>query len=364
LVIRRAFYREAARTILAAAALLLVLFVFLGLTQLLGQAAAGKYPRDVIFTLLGLELVNNLTVLIPLATYVGILMTLARWYRDSEMTVLAACGIGLWSILRPVMQLATFFALLTTVLALYLSPLATARIERVKTEGQNRAQLMIAQPGLFTELHAPGRILFVERIGKDGVLRHIFANDRKAAKQNILVADSGREIRADDGEILLVLKDGSMYEGLPGAPDYRIVDFQKYTLRLEPPEAEAQSTRVDSLSTLALVRSTNPRQVAELHWRLAKPVSLLVLAAFALVLAHTDARRGRLGNLLAAILVYFTYSNLIGIGELLLKGGRLPTAIGLWWVHGALAAVVVFLLVRRAWNKPLLPISGMITRWR
>jgi len=41
-----------------------------------------------------------------------ILLTLARWYRDNEMTVLQACGVGIIALVRPVMLLALAFALL------------------------------------------------------------------------------------------------------------------------------------------------------------------------------------------------------------------------------------------------------------
>jgi lipopolysaccharide export system permease protein len=82
---------------------------------------------------------------------------------------------------------------------------------------------------------------------------------------------------------------------------------------------------------------------------------VLVLALFALVMARTDPRKGRMGNVLAAILVYVVYTNALGVGETLLHDGRVPLALGLWWVHAAFAICAGYLLMRRACNKPLLP---------
>ena len=79
-----------------------------------------------------------------------------------------------------------------------------------------------------------------------------------------------------------------------------------------------------------------------------------MLAAFALVLGYTDPRRGRLTNLFAAILVYFIYSNLLGLGQTLIKKGVVPPALGLWWVHVGLALIAFYLFARRSANKPLL----------
>ncbi|NIO42173.1 MAG: hypothetical protein GTO41_19665, partial [Burkholderiales bacterium] len=60
------------------------------------------------------------------------------------------------------------------------------------------------------------------------------------------------------------------------------------------------------------------------------------------------------------ILVYFVYTNFLGVGEALLKDGRVPSVLGLWWVHVCAGLMAVYLLARRARNKPLLPIPRII----
>ena len=95
MVIKRAFYHEAILTTLAVTLVLVVLFLFLVLTKLLGKAAIGEYARGIVFTLLGLALGRRLEVLLPLAFYLGVWLTFARSYRDTEMTGLAARGVGL-----------------------------------------------------------------------------------------------------------------------------------------------------------------------------------------------------------------------------------------------------------------------------
>ena len=107
-----------------------------------------------------------------------------------------------------------------------------------------------------------------------------------------------------------------------------------------------------------LARGDGPA-IAELHWRLAKPIIVFVLALYALVLAHTDARRGRLSNLFAAILVYLIYSNLLGLGQTLLKKDQISPLVGLWWLHVGMVLVAIYLLRQRASNRPLIPLP----RW-
>lgn len=357
MIIRRAFYREAALTIGAGVALLLLVFVVLGLTKFLGEAALGQYPRDIVFTILSLELIRRMETLIPLATYVGLLMTLGRWYRDSEMTVLAACGVGLAMILRPVAQLALVIALVVAGFSFYLSPITMGMAVRAKAESLSRSDISIVAPGVFTDLRGSGRILYVEKVRANGTLERIFVNDKQADKQNVVVAQTGRQrIDPDTGERLLVLDHGAAYEGTPGEPDYRVVDFESYTLRLEQPGVVPPTSDINARPTRTLLQSSDTEDRIELQWRLAKPLSVLILAAFAVVLAHTDARRGRVVNLVAAILVYFIYNNLIGIGDTFLRNGRVPIGLGLWWVHLSLAATAAYLLARRVQNRPLLPL--------
>lgn len=364
MIIRRAFYREASLTILAVATVLLILFIFLGLTQLLGRAAAGKQARDIVLLLLGLELVHRLSLLLPLALYLGTVLTLSRWYRDNEMTVLAACGIGLGSMLRAVLYLAIGGSVVVGALSLYLSPWARAKAEQVKSDSENRMELSVAVPGSFTELRGADRILYAQRMGEGGVLQGVFASDRRSPRQNILSAARAQQQNGPAGERLLVLQQGSVYEGVPGEGDYRIVEFGEYTVRLEPPEPRWSPGKPEGMPTSVLLRSSHRRELAELHSRLAKPLSVIVLALFALVLAHTDVRRGRAGNLLAAVLVYFLYSNLLGVGEALVKDGRLPSALGLWWLHGLFIAAALYLFARRAGNRPLLGLSRLGIPWR
>ncbi len=157
------------------------------------------------------------------------------------------------------------------------------------------------------------------------------------------------------------MHDGTLYDGEPGQPDYRILEFETYNLRIQPKKLEAPPVSAAGLPTLAMLRQLGDRTVnAEFHWRLGKTVALFVLAMYAMAFAYTDVRRGRMSNLFVAIVVYFVYSNLLGIGETMLQNGSVPPLAGIWWVHGGMAVVAAYLLWQRARNRPLasLPAAG------
>jgi len=355
-IISRAFYREAGKTTLAIAAVLLVVFLLLMMTTLLGRAVRGDHPEDIVLTLLMLQTVHKIDLLLPLALYLGVLLTLSRWYRDNEMTVLAACGVGLAQMLRLVMWFTLVFALVVAACAFYLTPYASRLIEKAKSEGAHRTEIQHVAPGAFTEASGGGRILYVEKIDDaGGDMENVFLAGLDAAKQDVVVARTGRPyIDEATGDKFMALKDGVLYQGAPGDADYQIVEFNILHVRMEPRKAVEPPIGLDGMPSADLFVRGDPQRAAEWHWRLAKPVAVFVLAAFALVLAYTDVRRGRFSNFVAAILVYFIYSNLIGMGETLIKRGYAPPALGIWWVHGGMTLAVAYLLWRRAHNRPLL----------
>lgn len=355
-IVDRAFYREATQATVAVVAALVAVLVLFGLTATLGRTVQGDYAQSVVLRLLAWQTVLRFDLLVPLGFYLGVLLTFSRWYRDSEMTVLAACGIGLARMLRPVMLAAVVVSAIVAAEAFFVTPYAARAIERAKAEGNQRPELAGIAPGAFTESAGGQRILYAQHVAEGGNMRRVFLNNTSGNRPRVVLAHSGRSYIDDrTGQRYVVLRDGWAYEGTPGRADYRVVRFERYTLRLDQKPLVPPQATIQGLPTTTLAATPGGEAAAEWHWRLSKPVLVLVLALFALVLAHTDARRGRLANLFAAILVYFIYSNLLELGQTLVKKGEVPPGVGLWWVHVLMLGVAVYLFHRRSRNRPLLP---------
>lgn len=353
MILHRALYREASTATTAIVVVLLIVLVFFGLTAILGRAARGDYAEQIVFALLGWQTLKRLDLLLPLGFYLGALLTLSRWYRDNEMTVLAACGVGLLQLLRPVMVLAGAVALLTAIAAFYLTPLANRQLEVIKVSSEQRPEFAGIAPGTFSESAGDGRILYAEAIDADGMLQRVFLSNLEERPRVVLARSGAPFTDPRTGERYVRLRDGWIYDGVPGQPDYQLMQFGTYTARLESRPLSVPE-RLEALPSYLLFRDTTPVATAEWHWRLSKPILVFVLAAFALALAYTDTRRGRLSNLFTAVLVYFIYSNLLGLGVTFLKQGQISAALGLWWVHLLFAALGALWLARRAAHKPLL----------
>ena len=171
------------------------------MVKILAKAAAGSFPAKFIFTMLGLQTVEILSLMLPLAFYIGLLITLGRWYQDNEMTVLAACGVGLTQLLRPVLLIAAGFAVVVTLLAFYLAPIATRLVAQIKQDDSSRYEAAAITPGVFNEILSSdkareGGVYYVENMGPDGEMQKVFVATRRLDRQG---RGGGEDRSGDDG---------------------------------------------------------------------------------------------------------------------------------------------------------------------
>lgn len=378
LIIDRALMREVLQTSMAVTLVFVSLFVVVSLVNVLAQAAMGEVPARIVFMLLGLQTVKMVGFLLPLALFVGILLTLGRWYRESEMTVLAACGIGLAHFVRPTLLLATGFALVAALFSFYLAPMSSSLITKLKSDSSSQYEAGGIMPGVFNDVRNSKGTYYVEHIDKDqATLSNIFVSTEQSGKEGVLVAKHGHQYTdKESGDQYLQLLDGTRYEGAPGQADYSIFQFERYALRIEPPQARDPLLRFEAMTTpqiLGLESEVNARGeatiprwrqglAAEWHWRLSKPVTLFLLALLALAFSYSHPRHGRYGGLFVAVLMYFVYTILLTFSDAMIKQGRIPLALGMWWVHGVFLALSIYLLVRRNNNQPLIPLPAFFRR--
>ncbi|HED19672.1 MAG TPA: LptF/LptG family permease, partial [Gammaproteobacteria bacterium] len=194
---------------------------------------------------------------------------------------------------------------------------------------------------------------YARRSGRQaGTLEDVFVNVSGSERAQVLVARSaGVEVADDSDERFLVLRDGYRYDGNPGQADYRVLHYREYALHLQT-TAVGHEKKWDEISMQALWATPGPRASAELHKRLSRPVTVLVLALIAIPLARFRPATSPVYPLWLGVLVFALYFNLLGTGQLWIEQGRVPGWLGLWWVHGLLLApLLVWAWKRRGWSR-------------
>ena len=158
---------EIARSVFAAL-VVLGMVSFTGLfADLLGEMASGKVPPPLLLSQLGLRLVRYLPLILPLALLLGYLLALGRLYRDSEMHVLAAVGVGPRRLLRPVMLVALPVLALIALSSLWLGPWADRVAQAMVAEANKNLLVAGLEPGRFTPM-ANGGVAYAGTMSADG----------------------------------------------------------------------------------------------------------------------------------------------------------------------------------------------------
>ena len=357
MIINKFFITEVLRTALAVTFVIVSIFLVMRVMGFLSQAAEGLIPVGGVFSLVALKMVAYLDVMLPLMFYIAMLMVLSRWYSDHEMAVLASAGIGITHFLKPAFVLICILGGVIAFFSFYLTPLSLAKGYALEQGYRQSNEVSGVVTGKFVEAKDGNGVYFVEDYNrKTGNYENVFVYRASFEREGVVVAITA--YRTEDEKThdqFLVLVNGTRYEGNPGSPDYRVVDFEKYALRIEPKNKVSTYLPVRARPNSELRASSDPKLRSEWFWRIAKVFTLPILTLFALALSHVDARQGKSSGLMVAFLVYLTYTNLLGYTVALIKKSEVPSGTPIWLVHGAYLLLAIYCLYRRNYNLPLLP---------
>ena len=347
-IFHRALVREFIGMGLPVFAILLGIVILTQLIRLLGESVSGLLAVDGVLALLGFSALNYLPVLLSLSLFFSVLLTLTRSYRDSEMVVWFCSGIGLTRWIRPVMAYALPVVGLIALLSLVLSPWALAKAHEFKHQLDSRDDVSAATPGAFRESKHDERVYFIENVDAgQSRIGNIFVQSVQHGKIGTMVAKQGLQETAPNGDRFLVLLNGTRYEGTPGQQDFKIVEFERYAVRIEAAEARQEAAPSQSMTTLYLLQNPTSWNVSELEWRLGLPISALVLALLAIPLSFVNPRAGRSLNLVMALVLYMVYNNMISVTNTWVGQEKMGAVMGLVGIHGTMFALMVLLLYRR-----------------
>jgi lipopolysaccharide export system permease protein len=343
----KAFRRELASTAGLVFSTLLTIMVTTTLIRMLGRAANGKVDTASVLPILAFSAINSLSVLLPLALFIAVLSTLTRLYRDSEMVIWMASGQSLLNWIKPVFRFALPFIVVVAGISFFAAPWANRQMSEYKQRFEQREDISQVAAGQFRESAKSSRVFFVEALAEDfSSVKNVFVLQRKGDSQTILVSKSGR-IEDNGTDRFLLLDKGRRYDQMPGSPELRVLTFDTHGIRMESKGFAYSDETPKNQSTAALLTQTDLRSRGELLWRIANPLSAGLLCLLAIPLAFVNPRVGRAFNIIAAILIYFLYLNLINLSQSQVSSGKLSFAVGVWLIHAVVVSLILILFTKR-----------------
>jgi lipopolysaccharide export system permease protein len=356
MIFERAVRREFAQAAAGISVALLAILTSTQLIRLLKDAAGGRIVPEAVASLLGFAALNFMPILLSLTLFVSILLSLTRSYRDSEMVVWFSSGLPLTAWVRPVIKFALPIVLAIALLAGFLSPWANYQTADYRQRLAAKSELSQVSPGVFREVKKGGRVFFVEAMSSDASrVGNVFVASVQEGKLGVVMSNSGHQETAANGDRFVVLDSGRRYEVEPGTPQFKILEFERYRVRVEDREATPADQTPSRMPITELLGDDSKPARAELLWRIGMPVSALILSLLAIPLSYVNPRAGRSANMLIAILIYAIYTNLMSASQAWVAQGRLSFWFGATAVHLLMLLPLVILFhhrmaVRAVWR--------------
>ena len=304
---------------------------------------------------------NILTMTIPMAVLVGLLLGLSRLAADSEIIAMRASGLGIGYFVRVASIVAIAGTLIGLANSLYIAPRAAQGILDMEQELETSQASYQIQPRVFHE-DFKNFVLYVQNVrsgtGASNWDQVFMADVTDPTAPRITTAASATVVGDSTQVLLMRLRNGAQHDTVLDQPDQ--YNISAFTTTDRPLELGGQNdvhlgrrdTAVHALPLGALIeRAKGPdarRFQIELHNRFALPAACLVLMLVGVPLGVASRRGGKSSGFVYTILLVFLYYFLTVIGTALGRQNKVPVFLAVWSANILFTAVGIFLLWQMA----------------
>ena len=324
----------------------------------------------VVFEMLGYLIPHYMGLALPVAFFLGILLTFSRLSREGELAAINASGAGLPQLLRPILSAALILALVVALLVSLLQPYARYAYRAATYALTNASFTTLLQNGLFTTLG--NTTYMVEQISEDkSQMKGVFLFQGGQGKDAVTITSvSGQTVREGPlTPIVLKLQDGlqqlvparSANAAEPSSGEV-VVRFREFETTLANPDEDfrprGEDEREMTLLELWAASRNPPAHIepweisAELNGRLVRILTLPLLPLMAIPLAIDRVRGQRSYGLVVGLAMLIAFHQLLQVGEALADNNKIPIWAGLWLPFALLAAISAWMFVRAATHVP------------
>lgn len=337
--------RDLARSFGATLVVILTIVLTMTLIRTLGQAAGGRVsPQDVVL-LLGYLALGQLPTMLALSMFIAVVATLSRMYRDSEMAIWFASGVGLARFVRPVLRTSWPVLVVVLLLAMFVWPWVNQRSVELRDRFERRSDLSRVAPGQFQSSSDGKRVFFIERDNADQRTgRNVFILAQVGDVESVTTAKTGRIVLEND-ERFLQLDQGQRNEQNTRTREKTLSRFEGYKVQV----GEGMLSRTEELPpkarpTAELMRTPKPAFLGELVWRLGLVLAGANMLLLAIGLSETNPRRAGNWNLMFALLAFVVYYNIINLTQAWVAGGKVSMGAAVAVAHGGALLLAVGLI--------------------
>jgi len=366
-IIFRYLLKEVAKTQLAVFFVLMTIFISQKFVRVLGDASEGSIPGQMVMIFIALKIPDLAGMMLPLSLFLGVLLAYGRIYSDNEMTVLHACGVSEWYVVRVTLVLAFVTAIFTGIFTLYLAPMASEYQYQVKDKLAAESGLSSLVAGRFQKTGNEKAVIFIhDKNRKDNSFNKVFVaqlpdenhSEESIINSSLVYAKKGQVFEEESGSQRLVLSDGTRYHSDAVNGEFQSVAFDKYYIQILDQEIEQKHRKLSALPTQQLFKATDAKSIAEygatIQWRIAFPLACIILIFIAVPLSAVNPRQGKFAKMLPALMLFLGYFLLLTAMRSSVERQALPSSIGLWPIHiSALLLGIIFIMKERSSGRKI-----------
>ena len=342
-LVERYIAREILLPFMIVIIILVGLFTSFSGARLLAGAVTETLGIAALLKLVFLKTLIALEVLLPIALYISVIIGLGRLNKDQELSVLRSIGVSGSRIVIAVLIVAIPVGIITGMLSSYVRPWAYAESYILDAQAEAELNTNRFQAGRFYGSEKTGRIVYVRgKNNADKQMQNVFHYIKKPESSEIVIAKQAHQIQptATEPRPSIKLSHGIIYQLTTSASIDDVITFKEMTYFID--NDFVLNYRRKAAATRTLWESIQPRDIAELQWRISRPVSTILLALIAILFIRVTPRQDKTERIyLSAALVFAAYYNLAGLAKTWVEQGIVGNIPGVWWLDFIMLLVLV-----------------------
>jgi lipopolysaccharide export system permease protein len=219
LLLLKAFIRPFLVTFLIVMFVLLMLFLFKYIDDLIGKG----FEWYIILELMLYASATNVAMALPLSVLLSSIMTYGSLGENYELVAIKSAGISLRRAMAPMLLVVVFLSVAAFIFSDYMLPIANLKYFSLLYDARQQKSANFLPEGVFSNSF-PGYSIRVNKKDADGQTLHgimIYSKNQADNNTNVVIAKDGKMFRTPNGDFLvLILKDCVRYEEKPG--DYNV----------------------------------------------------------------------------------------------------------------------------------------------
>ena len=172
-----------------------------------------------------------LSMILPIAVFVGGLIALNRLQQDNELVVCQAGGMTRWRLFSPAIRLAAMISFLALFLNLWIQPLLYRAMHEELYRARTQAAAVFVKEGQFVQA-GDNLTVYVQRIEQNGLLKNVFIHIQQPNGATAYTAQEGRIVSNGDVPTLVMRRGSSQEFSRTGVLNY--LSFDDYVFDLSP----------------------------------------------------------------------------------------------------------------------------------